>query len=293
MSKYYLVGSSYNTYNKSYNDEVIIKSLNGIKLSSLSKIDDFTSRYSYFDIFKMMEKELKIKSLNHLAIKYVKSDNSKPVYYRIIGEDKLYNECVKNLETRKVSVLGKTRETLFVKRNNELFKKELSKLLEVINSGSFDKFREIYPIDNDFSFLVRRYLDTSYDDELDKEKDLELILLEFSRYKTFRGWFVEGEKKKDTLIKKRGIVNVRKENKKKMKIATFDENMALFEDKFLKDNNVSYSQYRTLEHNQGEIYHNDYCEDIKEEFLDEEEFNNMISYDEEKIKEEFETKRRR
>lgn len=277
---------------KNISDEVIIKSLNGVKLSSLSKIDSFTSKYSNFDIFRMIEKELNIKSLNHLAIKCVKSNDLKPVYYRIIGEDKLYNECVSNLEERKVSMLGKTRETLFVKRSNELFKNELFKLLEVINSGSFDGFREIYPIDNDFSFLVRRYLNTSYDNDLDKERDLNLILLEFSRYKTFRGWFVNNFKKKDTLIKKREVVNNKKENIKK-KVSTFDENMTLFEKKFSDEYDMSYDSYRTLEYNQGKSYCNDDCDDVKEEFLDEKEFNNMIDYDEEKIREEFEARKRR
>ena len=72
MSKYYLVASYYNVYKKSYTNEVIIRKLNNISLSSLIKIDEFTSKYTELEILNMIENELGINSLNHLAIKYIK-----------------------------------------------------------------------------------------------------------------------------------------------------------------------------------------------------------------------------
>ena len=50
MSKYYLVASHYNIYTKNYEKEVIIKEINGINLSSLNKIDEFTSKYDNFEL---------------------------------------------------------------------------------------------------------------------------------------------------------------------------------------------------------------------------------------------------
>ena len=139
MSRYYLVASYYDRYSKSYSNEVIIKEINGVKLSSLVKIDYFTSGISNFDIFNLLEKELGINNVNHLAIKYIKNNDTVPKYYKVIHTDKLFNDCVSSVCEKKVKIWDKTRRTNFVSSNNELFKYELEKLLKILENRDIEQ----------------------------------------------------------------------------------------------------------------------------------------------------------
>lgn len=283
MGRYYLVGSYYDMYKKTYSNEIKIKELDGIKLSSLVSIDSFTSKYNSLEIINMIEKELGIKGINHLVVRYSKSNDSVPEHYRVIYKDDMFNSCVNSLRENTVNILGKTRKTLFVDRNNELYRSEVKKVLDIIKSGNIDMFSKIYSKNNDFSLLVRRYLNSSYDNELDKEEDLKLILLEFSRYKTFRGWIVEQGKLKENSFDRSATYNKRSisknVSKNKVNISTYEENSKEFDKMFVERNNMSYDQYRTMEHNCND--------DEKEEFLDIDEYNKMNDYNEEVISKEF------
>lgn len=283
MGRYYLVGSYYDMYKKTYSNEIRIKEIDGVKLSSLVSIDNFTSRYNRLEIISKIEKELGIKGINHLVIKYSKNNDLMPEHYRVIYKDDMFNSCVNGLKENTVNILGKTRKTLFVDRNNELYISEVKKILDIIKSGDMDMFSKIYSKNNDFSLLVRRYLNSSYDNELDKEEDLKLILLEFSRYKTFRGWIVEQNKLKENSFNRSINYNKastsRKVNIGKVHISTYEENSKEFDKMFESRNNMNYDEYRTLEHNS--------YDDEKEEFLDVDEYNEMTDYDEEEIKKEF------
>lgn len=285
MGRYYLVGSYYDMYKKTYSNEIRIKELDGIKLSSLVNIDGFTSKYSLDEIIILLEKELGIKGINHLVVRYSKSNDSVPEHYRVIYKDDMFNSCVNSLKENTVNILGKTRKTLFVDRNNELYRSEVKKILDTIKSNNVEEFSKIYPKNNDFSLLVRRYLNSSYDNELDKEEDLKLILLEFSRYKTFRGWIVEQNKLKENNFRRSTTYNKsvssKKVSKNKGYISTYEESSKEFDEIFVSRNNMGYDQYRTLEHN---------CYDEeKEEFLDVDEYNIMNDYDEEEIRKEFDS----
>ena len=240
MARYYLAASYYDKQKKTYTNQITINNINGIKLSSLDKIDSFTSEHTSLEIFNMIEKELNINNINHLAIKYLKKNDSPPKYYKVITSDKLFNECIKSMRKTKITILDKTRDTYLVNRNNPLFKQELTKLLEIINKKDINEFYKNYPYSskiNDLSFLVERYLNTSYDNDMDKEKDLELILLEFSRYKTFRGWFIEQIKLKYNITSNQKI-NQQQETTPKQKNKTppksIEENIEQYEKKFAK-----------------------------------------------------------
>lgn len=284
MGRYYLVGSYYDMYKKTYSNEIKIKEIDGVKLSSLVSIDNFTSKYTNLEVINMIEKELGIKGINHLVVRYSKSNDFAFEHYRVIYKDDMFNSCINSLKENTVNILGKTRKTLFVDRNNELYKNEVKKILEIIKNRDIDTFNKIYPKNNDFSLLVRRYLNSSYDNELDKEDDLKLILLEFSRYKTFRGWIVEQNKLKENSFDrstnyKNTNSSTKNNSKNKIHISTYEESSKEFDKMFVSRNNMGYDQYRTLEHN---------CyDDEKEEFLDLDEYNRMNDYDEEEIKKEF------
>ena len=156
MGRYYLIGSYYDMYKKTYSNEIRIKELDGIKLSSLVNIDSFTSRYSLDEIIILLEKELGIKGINHLVVRYSKSNDSVTEHYRVIYKDDMFNSCVNSLRENTVNILGKTRKTLFVDRNNELYRSEVKKVLDIIKSGDVEEFNKIYLKNNDFSLLERK-----------------------------------------------------------------------------------------------------------------------------------------
>ena len=80
----------------------------------------------------------------------------------------------------------KYRKTYFINLNNELFRKELNQLLDILKNKDYELFKSFHPLENDFSFLVKNYINSSHDNENYEEEDLKKIILEFSRYKTFR-----------------------------------------------------------------------------------------------------------
>lgn len=281
MGRYYLVASYYDSFNKSYRNENIIKKLNGINLSSLVEIDKFTSNFEKIKILDMIEKELGIMGINHLAIKYFYSNDDNKFYpYRVIYGNELFNECTKSVVKNKVMINNKCRETYFVSSNNKLYRQKMEKLMKLIKgeNASFDKFREFYSLDNELSFLVKRYINSSYDNELEKERDLKNIILEFSRYKTFRGWIIEQEKKKNNTLSytykssDKNVVYKDKQSKNKGEVLSIEQNISLYEKEFEKEHGISYDEYKTMEYN-----------DLNEEFLDVDEMDEMFDYDNSRV----------
>lgn len=265
MSKYYLVASYYDMYKKSYINEITIKKLNNISLSSLIKIDDFTSNYAEIEILNMIEKELNIKGINHLSIKYVKNDYEQPIYYQVITNNKEFNSCIKSTQTKEVKLMDKYRKTSFVSLNNELLKKELVELLKILETKNYLLFKEVYPKENDFSFLVKNYMNSNYDNELYREEDLKKIILEFSRYKTFRGWIINKTSPKSK--KKSQNITNKQVTLKPKKINSIEENIEFYEKEYEKRTGRSYSSYNTASFNED-----------NDEYLSEEEYDTMNGY---------------
>jgi len=272
MSKYYLVASYYNMKKTEYENETIIKSLSGINFTSLSKIDEFTTRHTTSEIIKKIEEEQGKTGFNHLAILYLKSKNSKPIPYRVIENDKRFNKTINTSADETHYILGKQRNTNYVNRGNELYIEQSNILKNILETKDYEKFLNIYPYDNDFNHLVKRYIDSSYDTEEARITDLNLILLEFSRYKTFRGWY-------SNQLKIKNNINIRRPNqveqvilpKKSTKVTvhTTEENMAFFESRFKEKTGKSYNEYTTEEYNRD-----------NEEYLSEEEYASMNDYEE-------------
>lgn len=274
MSKYYLIASYYNLHTNTYQNETIIESIKGKKLNTLAQIDDLTSNNTSTELFKLIEEETNKTGFNHLSIMYLKNKTSLPTYYRIIENDKLFNNCLNTSKQVTNFILGKQKTTLYINRNNELYREELVNLLTIIETKNYSLFKSIYPYNNDFSFLVERYMNTSYDNELSKEEDLNQILLEFSRYKTFRGWYLNHNKKKTILSSKN---NKNKEIPPKIKlektiIPTIKENEEAYEKRFKNEYGISVKSYNTSKFNID-----------NEEFLSEEEYDSMNNYEEDNL----------
>jgi len=275
MSKYYLVASYYNLRTNTYERETIIDALSGEKLNALSKIDSFTSNYTTTEILKLIEQERGLFGFNQLSIMYLKNKSASPTYYRIIDSDQRFNNCLKASKQATNNILGKQKNTIYINRNNELYKEELENLLKIIQSKNYDLFKSIYPYNNDFSFLVERYINTSYDTASSKEEDLKQILVEFCRYKTFRGWYLLQKKIKSNISfentsKKKIEPVIKNDQPKKVVVHSIAENEKQFEKRFIKEQGLSYSSYNTNQYNME-----------KEEFLSEDEYESMNSYDEE------------
>lgn len=275
MSKYYLVASYYNLRTNNYEKETIIDSLEGINLNTLYNIDSFTSSHNKLDILNLIEKEKEKQGLNHLAIMYLKNKNSSPVYYRVIDNDQKFKECIEESDISINKILGKSKKTIYINRNNELYRSELRKLLDIINKRDYKLFKSIYPYDNDLSFLVKRYLTTSYDTRDVELEDYYQILVEFSRYKTFRGWYMNQNKLRNNISIKPKTNNDNSSLKEqKIEVISILEHEKEYERKFESDNGVSYSSFNTNKYNMD-----------NEEFLDEDEYMSMQDdYDDKKIK---------
>ena len=271
MSKYYLVASYYNIRTKQYENETIIKSLPEVNLTTLSKIDEFTTSHTIPDILNLIEKELGKTCFNHLAIIYLKNQNSAPIHYRIIENDKRFNKSIITCNKEDNYILDKRRTTNYLNRSNELYIEQANILKGILENKDYEKFNNIYPYDNDFSYLVKRYIDSSYDTEESRLNDLNLILLEFSRYKTFRGWYSNQIKLKNNIKirnqERQEQINIQKQPK--VIIHTNEENMNFFESRFKEKTGKFYSEYTTCEYNIE-----------NEEYLSEEEYASMNDYEE-------------
>ena len=269
MSKYYLVASYYNLRTKEYENETIIKSLQQNKLDTLSKIDEFTTNHTISEILNLIEKEHGKTGFNHLAIIYLKNKNSKPYHFRIIENDQRFNKSIVTCNTEDNYILNKRRKTTYLNRSNELYLEQVNILIKILENKDFEKFKNIYPYDpqeNDFSYLVKRYIASSYDTEEARVNDLNLILLEFSRYKTFRGWYSNQIKLKNNIRirNQNGIEQRRFSNQPRVIIHTKEENMSFFESRFKEKTGKSYDEYTTEQYNLE-----------NEEYLTEEEYTSM------------------
>lgn len=266
MSKYYLVASYYNLRTSNYEKETIIDSIEGVNLNTLYNIDSFTSSRTNLSILNLIEKEKGKQGLNHLAIMYLKNKNSVPIYYRVINNDQKFKECIEESNVSTNKILGKSKKTIYINRNNELYRSELKKLLDIINKRDYRLFKEIYPYDNDLSFLVRRYLTTSYDTRDVELEDYYQVLVEFSRYKTFRGWYMKQNKVRDNIsIKQKNNNDISNLNNKKIDVISIEEHEREYERKFASDKGITYSSFNTNKYNIE-----------NEEYLDEDEYISML-----------------
>lgn len=289
MSKYYLVASHYNMYQKTYQDEIIVN-LPSVDLSTIQAIDYFTSSHNRTELLQLIEQETNKHDLNHLAIKYYKNKDAIPNYFRVIEdnselsqllkENQTYLSKNKNARTTEYYLSGRTYRFSAVNPNNPYFLKELRKILKIIEAKNLSAFETIYPYHNDtLHFLVTRYINASYDNEFASQEELKLIMKEFSRYKTFRGWVVAIEKRSKILKKPKPTVlsnfNIQENPPKKaaIKTKTIEEYSEDYAKDFEEKHGMNYQSYQTMKHNLS------YLEEDKEEFLEDSEIDNM--YDEE------------
>lgn len=276
MSKYYLVASFYNMYTRSYENETIVN-LPGVDLSTLQAIDNFTCTHNNSEIISIIEKEMGYQEFNHLAIKYYKTKSSKPTYYKTITNNLLFKKCTLNLVSKKYNIRGQVISALTIP-NNKLFIMEKSKLISIIESKDINNFKKIYPYDNVFSRSVIDYMSIIHDNQEEQQQELNLILTEFSRYKTFRGWITSQQTKNYQInnhpqTSKKSLPSQSQIKPKTIITKSIKEHEADYIENFNKDNPISYEEHQT------NLYNRAYLEDEdKEEFLEPSELEKMGMY---------------
>ncbi len=269
MSKYYLTAAYYN--GKEFINEVAIDHLKGYSLNSLQDIDLFTASHSLQEIIQILSQDYDIDPRSFVSIKRYKNANATPDYYQAIIYNANYYQAISGMREIVYSISGHKMRTLAVSKDNPFYQSEFLKLDEMLNKKDIASFEKMYPYDNAFSTLVRRYMSDGYDNDLEKEKDYFLLKTEFSRYKTFRSWIMVQEK-----AKKRKNQSVKSHKSTKTiqdKQSTEAKSIEEYEEEFVRmfkqKKNISYDSYEVSKYNLAHL------EEDKEEFLNEEEFFNM------------------
>ncbi len=274
MSKYYLVASYFD--GKNFYDEVIIKNLAGVNLDKLNTIDIFTASHSLSELFSLMESELGISRKNQLSIKCLKNKDATPSYYRVIVDDKSYLEAILDMKEVNYRVLDKRRKSLSIRKDSELYQQEQRFLIDILNAKDISLFKQLYPSTNQqFPFLVCRYLETDYDDIQVMNNDYQMIMDEFSNYKTFRYWYILRNRNQNKRENKNFIVSKKlssDSSEKKIVAKSIQECENEFEKHFYEKNHMSFEEYEAICHNLA------YLNEDKEEYLDASEVEGMYNH---------------
>lgn len=266
MGLYALVASKYDRVNDRYLDEVQIK-LEGGPNDKLMQIDAYTASANQFELLSDLKKRGLITNQDTLSIRYVKSDHSKAIYYRAIYDNPKFQTCFNALTKRTYYDNGVTVANA-LRYDNEYFKEEWAKLKQLIEQKRIDEITRLYPKENRLVELINNYFKSPYDNDLEKERDLEKIKEEFSRYKTFRGWIVTTNK--HILNAKPHSIRAKVQEpisiKNPISIEAAEEE---YRKKLEDETGISYLQYLANSYNRR------YLDDDQEEFLNEDEMEQI------------------
>lgn len=256
MGKYNLVASCYNSSCNCFTDEIEIKLQDGPK-NELVRIDSYTTLYTKHEFLEKLRQNKIIKNQDTLSIRYLKSKNSQPIYYSTIFDQPNLTNSIHHL-TEKKHLQNPRKTFLAVRLDDPYFQAEWLELNRLIQQNNLDLIQQKYNKQKELVFLIERYLESFYDEETAKEQDLKEIQLEFSRYKTFRGWIAS--KTKRTIMasprKKEAVIS-------NPKINTNQDFDTLFQQKKLMD----YKTYLLNQYNRQDME--------KEEFIEEDELEQM------------------
>lgn len=262
MGKYTLVASSYDPIHNRFFDEVAIKLVGGPQ-NELVQIDRYTASSSKIEILRELKEKGLIQDQDTLSIRYLKLKDSKPVYYNVVFDNPNLIHSMENL-TEKKYYHDFSKVSLSLRFDDPYFEMEWKQLKNLIELKKVAEIEEKYKKLTHLIFLIHRYLNSFYDDDLVREQGLKEIELEFSRYKTFRGWIVEKNKKKKKILTSN---NSAKKIKKRIDPISKESAETEFEKSFMKKNLLDYKHYLLNQYNQQDM--------DKEEFIEEDELEQM------------------
>lgn len=267
MGLYTLVASKYDRANNHYLNEVQIN-LEGGPTDKLMQIDAYTASSSRLDLLAELREKGLITNQDTLSIRYIKNKNEKAIYFQTIYDNPKFRTSFNSLTKRNYYINGHLEVADALRYDNEYFKEEWTKIKQLIDSENFAEIKRLYPKENHLKDLISGYLKSSYDNDLEKERELEEIKKEFSRYKTFRGWVVTTSKnnfKFKSYSTKLKIQEVKK-IKEPISIEAAEEE---YEKRIENNTGINYNQYL------ADSYNRSYLDDDQEEFLEEDEMEQV------------------
>lgn len=192
MGRYALVASYYNIKTKRYENKVEVK-VDGYDFSKLEDIDKFSLGNSKSNMWNIIRNQNSVDGRNFLSIRYIENNRTDPIYYMVIHDNKDLLSCVNDLA---LGYGSQGKYTYLINNNNLFFQSERKKLVDIIERRDYEMIDTLVGKRGNLRFLIDRYLSSDYDfgDQEKKNLDMRDIFLEFSRYKTFRGWVVNNKK---------------------------------------------------------------------------------------------------
>lgn len=258
MGKYALVASHYDQYRNEFLNELIINIPN-FDLTKLENIDNFTSDKTNLEIMNIIKETNNITNQNFLSIVYYKNKSSKPNYFKVIYNNPLIHELSNNTEVRLIGTKQHSYATS-VKHSN-LFMAEFKNIENMLEKKDISELISKFGENHQLIYLANNYLACDPFDYEGISECFNLLKNEFSRYKTFRGW----------------IVNKAKHNKKtadKIKQEKIiPKTISEYESEYEK--NFEDKQNKTYLSSIKENYNLKYLDEDKEEFIEEDELEQM------------------
>ena len=177
--------------------------LDGVDLTNLFTIDNFTSGMTFQQLWHLVFQKYDFRGFNKIVIRYeVKKGNF--IYYDVIFDNKIINSCSKDVDLKYFEE-GEYRFSYAIRLNNVVFRRVFDELMNFVDIYDVDKYKGMYFYNNEELFkLIKIYNSTfnkmkiyrSIFNDMIQEKvcDLEkvcdklecLIENELSRYVTFR-----------------------------------------------------------------------------------------------------------
>lgn len=263
MGKYALIASHYDRNRGEFLNEIKIDVPN-IDLTNLDSIDHFTSQYDDITLMKEVLKYNTLTNQNFFSIRYLKSNDSRPIYYKIIYHNELITKLSSKVEVKLIG--NKQHSYAQAVPQNVDFAIEFKKIEEMLDRRDIDQlvsfFGEFHPLVS----LARNYLSCDpYDYEgLDQCK--KMVKQEFSRYKTFRGWIVSKEKRN---VKNFNRPIVPKVKQKPIITKTVEENEQDYINQYNNEHQITYEEQKALDYNTNLL------DEDKEEFIEPDEMEQM------------------
>lgn len=264
MGKYTLVASHYDRNRGEFLNEIKINVPN-IDLTNLDSIDQFTSQYNELNLTKEIEKYNTLTNQNFFSIRYLKSNDSKPIYYKVIYS----NELIHNLSAKvEVKLIGnKQHSHAKAVPMNVNFGSEFKQIEEILDNRNIDKLIEYFGEFHPIISLARNYINCDPFDYVGLEQCKKMVRQEFSRYKTFRGWIVAKEKKNVKYNKP--IVPKVREKQRPIIVKTIEENEQGYINKYNDEHQITYEEQKALDYNTRSL------DEDKEEFIEPDEMEQM------------------
>lgn len=272
MGKYALVASCYNRKTGKFENERIVK-IDGVDLTKLHKIDEYTSGIAEYELWNKLIKEYNLdQSYNHFAVCDYSNDRQ-PIYYKAIFHNPTLNSCAKTVETRQLRY-SNGEYSYAIDQSNVLFLEEMNKIEEIIRNKDLAKLHILYPKTSELPHLIERQIEYT---ETDDYEAIFRIKDQLSKYKNFRNWILANIKNREYQAEVTESENIDRTNR-------IQELEHLRDDIILATSvPVEEEIHRKKEKKQQEAalkhqthpYNLQYLDEDIEEFLDEEEVDNM------------------